>query len=136
MVEYEDKKDEEILNWLIQEFRQETGIDLRKDRLALQRLRDAAERAKVELSSVLETEINLPFITADASGPAHLVKTLSRSKLEQLVASLIKQTEGPCRNALTDAGVSTEDVEQVIEEAALKFEQAVRKSASRQATTH
>ena len=109
-----DDFDEEILDWLIQEFRQETGIDLSKDRMALQRLRDAAERAKVELSSVLETEINLPFITADASGPAHLVKTLSRAKLEQLVAALVKQTEGPCRQALTDAGVSTEEVEEVI----------------------
>ena len=109
-----DDFDEEILDWLIKEFRQETGIDLSKDRMALQRLRDAAERAKVELSSVLETEINLPFITADASGPAHLVKSLSRAKLEQLVAALVKQTEGPCRQALTDAGVSTEDVEEVI----------------------
>ena len=109
-----DDFDETILDWLIGEFRQETGIDLSKDRMALQRLRDAAERAKVELSSVLETEINLPFITADASGPAHLVKTLSRAKLEQLVSALIKRTEGPCRQALADAGVSTADVEEVI----------------------
>ena len=109
-----DDFDEEVLTWLIQDFRQETGIDLSKDRMALQRLRDAAERAKVELSSVLETEINLPFITADASGPAHLVKTLSRAKLEQLVAALVKKTEGPCRQALTDAGLSTEEVEEVI----------------------
>ena len=109
-----DDFDEEILDWLILEFRQETGIDLSKDRMALQRLRDAAEKAKVELSSVLETEINLPFITADASGPAHLVKTLSRAKLEQLVAPLVKKTEGPCRQALTDAGVSTAEVEEVI----------------------
>ena len=109
-----DDFDEEILDWLIKEFRQETGIDLSKDRMALQRLRDAAERAKVELSSVLETEINLPFITADASGPAHLVKTLSRAKLEQLVGALVKKTEGPCRQALTDAGISTGDVEEVI----------------------
>ena len=109
-----DDFDEEILDWLIQDFRQETGIDLSKDRMALQRLRDAAERAKVELSSVLETEINLPFITADSSGPAHLVKTLSRAKLEQLVAPLVKRTEGPCRQALTDAGISVGDVEEVI----------------------
>ena len=109
-----DDFDEEILDWLIQDFRQETGIDLSKDRMALQRLRDAAERAKVELSSVLETEINLPFITADASGPAHLVKTLTRAKLEQLVASLVKRTEGPCLQALIDAGVSIGDVEEVI----------------------
>ena len=109
-----DDFDEEILDWLIQDFRQETGIDLSKDRMALQRLRDAAERAKVELSSVLETEINLPFITADSSGPAHLVKTLSRAKLEQLVDPLVKRTEGPCRHALTDAGISVGDVEEVI----------------------
>ena len=109
-----DDFDEEVLDWLILEFRQETGIDLSKDRMALQRLRDAAERAKVELSSVLETEINLPFITADASGPAHLVKTLTRAKLEQLVAALVKKTEGPCRQALTDAGISTGEVEEVI----------------------
>ena len=109
-----DDFDEEILDWLILEFRQETGIDLSKDRMALQRLRDAAEKAKVELSSVLETEINLPFITADASGPAHLVKTLSRAKLEQLVEPLVKKTEGPCRQALTDAGVSTAEISEVI----------------------
>ncbi|MCI0866621.1 MAG: Hsp70 family protein, partial [Chloroflexi bacterium] len=99
-----DDFDQEVLDWLIQEFRQESGIDLSKDRMALQRLRDAAERAKVELSSVLETEINLPFITADASGPAHLVKTLSRARLEQLVGALIDRTEQPCRQAITDSG--------------------------------
>ena len=109
-----DDFDQTILDWLIQEFRQETGIDLSKDRMALQRLRDAAERAKVELSTVLESEINLPFITADASGPQHLVKTLSRARLEQLVAGLIDRTEGPCRQALTDAGVGPEGVDEVI----------------------
>ena len=109
-----DDFDEVILDWLVQDFRQETGIDLSKDRMALQRLRDAAEKAKVELSTVLETEINLPFITADASGPSHLVKTLSRARLEQLVGALVEKTEGPCRRALTDAGVSVEDVEEVI----------------------
>ena len=83
-----DDFDQQILDWLIQEFRQETGIDLSNDRMALQRLRDAAERAKIELSSTLETEINLPFITADASGPQHLVKPLSRARLEQLVGGL------------------------------------------------
>jgi len=101
-----DDFDQEILDWLNQEFRQDTGIDLSKDRMALQRLRDAAERAKVELSSVLETEINLPFITADASGPQHLVKTLSRARLEQLVTGLIERTEGPARQALSDAGIA------------------------------
>ncbi|MCH7605617.1 MAG: molecular chaperone DnaK [Chloroflexi bacterium] len=109
-----DDFDQEILEWMIQEFRQESGIDLSKDRMALQRLREAAERAKVELSTVLETEINLPFITADASGPAHLVKTLSRAKLEQLTAELITRTEGPCRQALTDAGVTSSDIDEVI----------------------
>ncbi len=109
-----DDFDQRILDWLIQEFRQETGIDLGNDKMALQRLRDAAERAKVELSSVLETEINLPFITADASGPAHLVKTLSRARLEQLVDALIDRTEAPCRQALTDAGLTSGDIEEVI----------------------
>ena len=82
--------------------------------MALQRLRDAAERAKVELSSVLETEINLPFITADASGPQHMVKTLSRARLEQLVANLVDRTEGPCRQALTDSGLNAGDIDEVI----------------------
>ena len=109
-----DDFDQAILDWLTQDFRQETGIDLSKDRMALQRLRDAAERAKVELSSVLETEINLPFITADASGPQHLVKTLSRSRLEQLVAGLISRTEGPCRQALTDSGLGAGNIDEVI----------------------
>ena len=109
-----DDFDQKILEWLIQEFRQETGIDLAQDRMALQRLRDAAERAKVELSSTLETEINLPFITADASGPQHLVKTLSRARLEQLVADLITRTEGPCRQAVTDAGLSNNSIDEII----------------------
>jgi molecular chaperone DnaK len=109
-----DDFDQKVLDWLVQESRQETGIDLSKDRMALQRLRDAAERAKVELSSTLETEINLPFITADSAGPQHLVKTLSRSKLEQLVADLIKRTEGPCHQALADAGLSAREVDEVI----------------------
>ena len=109
-----DDFDQEILEWLIQEFRQESGIDLSRDRMALQRLRDAAERAKVELSSVLETEINLPFITADATGPAHLVKTLSRARLEQLVGNLISRTESPCKQALSDAGLATNEIDEVI----------------------
>ena len=109
-----DDFDQAVLEWLIQDFRQETGIDLTNDRMALQRLRDAAERAKVELSSVMETEINLPFITADASGPQHLVKPLGRAKLEQLVAGLINRTEGPCRQALTDSGLTTEAFDDVI----------------------
>jgi len=109
-----DDFDQAILDWLNQEFLQETGIDLSKDRMALQRLRDAAERAKVELSSVIETEINLPFITADASGPQHLVKTLSRARLEQLVAGLIDRTEGPCRQAIEDSGISADSIDEVV----------------------
>ena len=109
-----DDFDEAILNWLVTEFRAETGIDLSQDRMALQRLRDAAERAKIELSSTLETEINLPFITADASGPQHLVKPLSRSRLEQLVSDLIDRTAGPCRQAISDAGVSAGSINDVI----------------------
>ena len=109
-----DDFDQAILDWLIQDFRQETGIDLSQDRMALQRLRDAAERAKVDLSSVLETEINLPFITADASGPQHLVKPLSRARLEQLVAGLITRTEGPCLQAISDSGFSAGGIDDVI----------------------
>ena len=109
-----DDFDQRILEWLIQEFRQETGIDLSSDRMALQRLRDAAERAKIELSSTLETEINLPFITADASGPQHLVKTLSRARLEQLVSSLIDRAEAPCRQALSDSGLPSGEIDDVI----------------------
>ena len=109
-----DDFDQKVLDWLIGEFRQETGIDLGNDRMALQRLRDAAERAKIELSSTLETEINLPFITADANGPQHLVKPLSRARLEQLVGGLIDQVAGPCRQALTDAGAAAGDIDEVI----------------------
>ena len=109
-----DDFDQKVLDWLIGEFRQETGIDLGNDRMALQRLRDAAERAKIELSSTLETEINLPFITADANGPQHLVKPLSRARLEQLVGGLIDQVAGPCRQALTDSGAAAGDIDEVI----------------------
>ena len=109
-----DDFDDTILDWLVAEFRAETGIDLTQDRMALQRLRDAAERAKIELSSTLETEINLPFITADASGPQHLVKPLTRARLEQLVGGLIDRTEGPCRQAISDAGVASGSIDDVI----------------------
>ena len=102
------------MNWLIDVFRSETGIDLGQDRMALQRLREAAEKAKVELSSVMETEINLPFITADATGPKHMLKPLSRSQFQQLVADLVDRTDGPCRQALTDAGLSPEKIDEVI----------------------
>ena len=109
-----DDFDQAILDWLITEFRRETGIDLSTDRMALQRLRDAAERAKVELSSVVETEINLPFITADASGPQHLIKSLTRGRFEQLVTGLIERTAGPCQRALSDSGLSASEIDEVI----------------------
>ena len=109
-----DDFDNLIINWMVQEFRHDTGIDLNNDRMALQRLRDAAEKAKVELSTVFETEVNLPFITADASGPKHLVMSLSRSRLEQLVEALLDKTEAPCRQALTDAGLDPQQVDEVI----------------------
>ena len=109
-----DDFDQRIIDWLADEFRKDQGIDLRKDRMALQRLKEAAERAKIELSSSLQTEINLPFITADASGPKHLVMTLTRAKLEQLVGDLIERTRGPVMQALEDAGIKASDVNEVV----------------------
>ena len=109
-----DDFDERIVDWIVDEFRREQGIDLKQDGMALQRLREAAERAKIELSSVEQSEINLPFITADASGPKHLVMSLSRSKLEQLVADLVQRTIEPCRKAIADAGVSVGEIDEVI----------------------
>ncbi len=103
-----------IVQYLAAEFKKDQGIDLKKDRLALQRLKEAAEKAKIELSSTTQTEINLPFITADASGPKHLTMKLTRAKLETLVLSLIKRTEGPCKDALKDAGLSASDIDNVI----------------------
>ena len=106
--------DERIINWMADHFREETGIDLRQDRLALQRLKEAAERAKCDLSSVMETNINLPFIAADASGPKHLNKTLSREEFEGLVADLVEQTIEPCQKALWDAKFQPTDIDKVI----------------------
>jgi molecular chaperone DnaK len=103
-----------VIDWLADEFKRDQGIDLRKDKLALQRLKEAAEKAKIELSSSMETEINLPFITADASGPKHLVVKLNRAKLESLVADLMQRTLEPCRAALKDAGVTANDIQEVI----------------------
>ena len=103
-----------VIDYLADEFRKEQGIDLRKDKLALQRLKEAAEKAKIELSSSKETEINLPFITADASGPKHLVMKLTRAKLEALVDDLISRTLEPCRAALKDAGVTASEIQEVI----------------------
>lgn len=109
-----DDFDNEILHWLLDSFKQEQGIDLSHDKMALQRLRDAAEKAKIELSGLPTTEINLPFITMDASGPKHLTLTLSRSKLESLTHNLIERTREPCLKALKDSGVSKEDIGEVI----------------------
>ena len=109
-----DDFDQHIIDWLVSEFRRDQGIDLSKDRMALQRLKEAAERAKIELSSSLQTEINLPFITADANGPKHLVITLTRSKLEQLVGDLIERTRGPVMKALEDADTKAADINEVV----------------------
>src|SRR5512147_1078493 len=106
--------DKRILDYLADEFKKEQGIDLRKDRLALQRLKEAAEKAKIELSSTMQTEVNLPFITADASGPKHLNIKLTRAKLEALVEDLIEKTIGPCRAALKDAGLSPGEINEVV----------------------
>jgi molecular chaperone DnaK len=109
-----DDFDQRIIDWIATEFGKENGIDLRKDRMALQRLKEAAEKAKVELSSTVQTEVNLPFITADASGPKHLVMTLTRAKLESLVADLVERTLGPCRQAMQDASVTAKDIDEVV----------------------
>ena len=109
-----DDFDQRIINWVADEFKRESGIDLRSDRMALQRLKEAAEKAKIELSTVMQTEINLPFITADASGPKHLQMNLTRSKLEQLVGDLIDRTIQPCRQAMTDAKLKPENIGEVV----------------------
>ncbi len=109
-----DDFDLRVIDWLVDEFKKDQGIDLKKDRMALQRLKEAAERAKIELSSAQETEINLPFITADASGPKHLVLKLTRSKLEQLVDDLITRSIEPCKKALADSGMSASDINEVV----------------------
>jgi molecular chaperone DnaK len=109
-----DDFDQRIINWLADEFRRENGIDLRQDRMALQRLKEAAEKAKKELSSSMTTEINLPFITADASGPKHLNMTLTRAKLEQLVEELVEKSRGPVTKALSDAGTRSNEINEVV----------------------
>ena len=109
-----DDIDQRIIEWLEEGFRRDSGIDLSGDRMALQRLKEAAEKAKIELSSLQQTSINLPFITADASGPRHLAVTLTRARLEGLVADLIERTRGPCAKALTDAGLAAADIDHVI----------------------
>ena len=109
-----DDFDRRIINWLIDEFKADTGIDLSQDRMALQRLREAAEKAKIELSAVASTEINLPFITADATGPKHLQKSLSRAKFEQMTEDLLERTKEPCRKAMQDAGVTPDQIDEVL----------------------
>src|ERR671911_564653 len=109
-----DNLDQRVIEWIISEFRREAGIDLGKDRMALQRLKEAAEKAKMELSTVMETDISLPFITADASGPKHLVKKLTRAKFEQLVDDLLQKTVGPTRQAINDAGVDASKIDEVV----------------------
>ncbi len=109
-----DDFDIRIMDWLIDEFKKDSGMDLRNDRQALQRLKEAAEKAKIELSTVLQTEINLPYITADATGPKHMVKTLSRAKLEQITEDLVKRSLEPVRRALSDAGLRPSDISEVV----------------------
>jgi molecular chaperone DnaK len=109
-----DNLDQRVIEWIIAEFKKDEGIDLGKDRMALQRLKEAAEKAKMELSTVMETEINLPFITADATGPKHMVKKLTRAKFEQLVDDLLQRTIGPTRQALADAGIEASKIDEVV----------------------
>src|SRR6202049_1139401 len=109
-----DDFDQRIIDWIVDEFKKDQGIDLRQDRMALQRLKEAAEKAKIELSSTQTTEVNLPFITADASGPKHLSLNLTRAKLEQLVGDLVERTKGPVQQALKDAGLNPSEINEVV----------------------
>ena len=109
-----DNIDQRVIDWIIEEYKKDQGIDLSKDRMALQRLKEAAEKAKMELSSVLETEINLPFVTADAAGPKHLLMKLTRAKLEALMEDILQRSVGPCKQAIADAGVKPADIHEVI----------------------
>jgi len=109
-----DNIDQRIIDWLIQEFKRDQGIDVSKDQMALQRLKEAGEKAKIELSTLLETEINLPFLTADASGPKHLAVKLTRARLEQMMADILDRTVEPCKKALTDAGMQPSNIDEVV----------------------
>jgi len=109
-----DDFDIKIIDWMVEEFKKEQGIDLKHDKMALQRLKEAAERAKIDLSTAMEAEINLPFVTADATGPKHLLMKLSRAKFEQLTGELIENTTGPCKNALNDANLSASNIDEVL----------------------
>ncbi|HTW64169.1 MAG TPA: molecular chaperone DnaK [Bryobacteraceae bacterium] len=109
-----DNIDQRVIDWLVQEFKKETGVDVSRDQMALQRLKEAAEKAKIELSTVLETEINLPFLTADASGPKHMNVKLTRARLEQMVADILERAIGPCKQAIADAGVTPAQIDEVV----------------------
>ncbi len=109
-----DNLDQRVIDWIVAEFRKQEGIDLSKDRMALQRLKEAAEKAKMELSTVVETEINLPFVSADATGPKHLAMKLTRAKFESLVEDLLQKSMGPCRQAMQDAGISASQIDEVV----------------------
>ncbi|HEX5230509.1 MAG TPA: molecular chaperone DnaK [Bryobacteraceae bacterium] len=109
-----DNIDQRIIDWLVQEFKKETGVDVSKDQMALQRLKEAAEKAKIELSTVLETEINLPFLTADASGPKHMNVKLTRARLEQMTSDILDRASGPCRQALSDASMTPAQIDEVV----------------------
>jgi molecular chaperone DnaK len=109
-----DNIDQRIIDWLIQEFKKEEGVDLSGDQMALQRLKEAAERAKIELSTLLETEINLPFITATNTGPKHLVKKLTRARFEQMVEDILQRAVGPCKQAMQDAGVTPQQIDEIV----------------------
>jgi molecular chaperone DnaK len=109
-----DNIDQRIIDWLIQEFKKDQGVDVSKDQMALQRLKEAAEKAKIELSTLLETEINLPFLTADASGPKHLTVKLTRARFEQMVDDILQRSVGPCKQALQDAGLTPKDIDEVV----------------------
>src|ERR1700749_1485240 len=109
-----DNIDQRIIDWLITEFKREQGVDVSKDQMALQRLKEAAEKAKIELSTLLETEINLPFLTADATGPKHLTIKLTRARFEQMVDDILQRTVGPCKQAMQDAGLTPKDIDEVV----------------------
>src|ERR1700712_4347357 len=109
-----DNLDQRIIDWLIQEFKKEEQLDVSKDQMALQRLKEAAEKAKIELSTLLETEVNLPFLTADASGPKHLTIKLTRARFEQMVDDILQRSVGPCKQALADAGVTPQQIDEVV----------------------
>src|SRR5580700_1325768 len=109
-----DNIDQRIIDWLIQEFKKDIGVDVSKDQMALQRLKEAAEKAKIELSTLLETEVNLPFLTADASGPKHLNIKLTRARFEQMVDDILQRSVGPCKQALQDAGITPKDIDEVV----------------------